>query len=80
MKKLLVMLSVMALGFSASAVFADNTVQNATNATTDAANDIGKGTVDAANKVGKATEDAVKGAGNALDKAAEGVENMMKGS
>ncbi len=80
MKKLLVMLSIMALGFSANAVFADNTMQNAAKSTTDAANDLGKGTMDAAGKVGKAAEDAVKGAGEALDKAADGVENMVKGS
>jgi hypothetical protein len=80
MKKLLVMLSVVALGFSAHTVFADNTIQNATKSTTDAAGDLGKGTMDAAGKVGKAAEDAVKGAGDAFDKAADGVEKMVKGS
>lgn len=78
MKKLLVMLSVMALGFSASAVFAD-AVQNAAKSTTDAANDLGKGAMNAADKVGKATENAVKSTGDAFDKAAQGVENMVKG-
>ncbi len=79
MKKLLVMLSVMALGFSANAVFAD-TVQNAAKSTSDAANDLGKGTVDAANKLGKGTENAIKSTGDAFDKAAQGVENMVKGN
>ncbi len=80
MKKLLVMLSVLALGFSASAVFADSTVEKATKSTTDAANDLGKGTMDAAGKVGKGAEDVVKGAGNAIDKAAEDIEDMVKGN